>query len=217
MKSFSEIQNYYDRLYLIKREDAFPFDIERTRFITDHFTEGGKVLDIGCGVGNALKLMTEYDIYGTDISEIALNIARQRIPMGLFNLAREDNKIDLPSDYFDVVLCLGVLEHIVEPEIIIQETYRVLKKGGQVVFLVPNSLSPYFLFGGTEQIQETPRTKKEWKEMFKDFEIVAVKKDPGPTLNPKFPLVKKFKIFCHKLINLLPINYTYQFVFILRK
>ena len=41
------------------------------------------------------------------------------------------------DNYFDTILCIGVLEHVENPEDVIPEFFRVLKKGGAVVASVP--------------------------------------------------------------------------------
>lgn len=227
-KSFDEIKKYYEELYFDKQGDSFPFDLPRTKFVTDTFKKftpaanAPKALDIGCGAGYACSLMIEngYSAYGVDISQQALDLAKSRIPEGTFLPASEDGKLSFDADYFSAVLCLGVLEHIINPEAVIQEAFRVLKIGGTAVFLVPNSLSLYFLFSkGTGQIMEVPRTKQEWGKMFTNsgFEIDSVKKDPGPTIQAGFSLTKRLKIILNRTLNLLPADFTYQFIFVLHK
>jgi len=49
------------------------------------------------------------------------------------------DSIPYPNGYFDAVLLLDVLEHVPAPELVIAETYRVLRQGGELIVSVPNS------------------------------------------------------------------------------
>ena len=39
---------------------------------------------------------------------------------------------------FDVVICKDILEHILEPLLVLHEVYRILKDSGYVIISVPN-------------------------------------------------------------------------------
>lgn len=49
----------------------------------------------------------------------------------------DGKKLPFKNNSFDVVLIESVLEHIDEPEIVIKEGYRVLKKGGKIYISIP--------------------------------------------------------------------------------
>ena len=52
----------------------------------------------------------------------------------------EDNlneKIKLPDDYADTIVSLSVMEHLCEPQIFLNESYRILKDGGIMILQVP--------------------------------------------------------------------------------
>lgn len=225
-EKFDEIKDYYEDLYNDKKGESFPFDYKRNEvFIKDikPISEGiSKSLDIGCGVGYACKMLKAkgFEVHGIDISQSALEQAEKNLPEGSFKLANESGKIEYEDNFFDTVICLGVLEHITNPEDVVREAYRVLKPGGSALFLVPNSLSPYFFFGkGTGQIMEVPRKLAVWKKMFESegFKTVSVSKDKGPTIFKRFSIIKKMKIMLHKILNILPVSYTYQFIYKLEK
>jgi SAM-dependent methyltransferase len=48
------------------------------------------------------------------------------------------NKIPLPNESVDCVVAFAFLEHIDNPKIIIDESLRVLKKGGKAIFTTPS-------------------------------------------------------------------------------
>jgi 2-polyprenyl-3-methyl-5-hydroxy-6-metoxy-1,4-benzoquinol methylase len=68
----------------------------------ESFKPGGKILDIGCGIGHFLSQFPEenWDRYGVDVSELAIKAARSRgIKVNDF-----DKAYDYPPAYFDVIV-----------------------------------------------------------------------------------------------------------------
>ncbi|MBA2686165.1 MAG: methyltransferase domain-containing protein [Gemmatimonadaceae bacterium] len=101
---------------------------------------GRKALDVGCGDGaryGARVHASGVEIHGVDISEVAVASARERgIDARVASLA---DPLPHPDASFDVVICLEVLEHLVNPAIVTREIARVLKPGGLALLSVPNS------------------------------------------------------------------------------
>lgn len=101
----------------------------------------GPILDIGCHSGTFTKKILEKiktkEVYGIDISSSAIKRAKLRIPFGHFEIG---DAVNLPfqSNFFVTVFCLEVLEHVDNPEKVLSEIKRVLKKNGDVVILVPS-------------------------------------------------------------------------------
>jgi len=222
---FEKIKNFYDSTYYGDKTKKYQFDLKRhlswLHDVPNKVNQSEKLLDIGCGDGQVCSLLVGrgYQVFGLEISEEALKNARQKVPKGLFFLSDGSNHLSFKDEEFDLITCLGVLEHVLEPMKMLEECYRVLKKGGMAIFLVPNSWNPYFWVGGTEQIYEEPHSLNAWKSMFEkaEFEVKRVIKDLGPSLSPGLSNTKKMKIYLHKIINFLPLQMTYQFNFTLRK
>ncbi len=114
---------------------------------------GLKILDAGCGEGHLISKMIENNIegvfWGVDNTEVSLKQAIKRCPSAEFkkgNIMRLDAFKD---DFFDVVICTEVLEHILEYGKAIQELKRVLKKEGVLIVTFPNeklwTLGRFFL------------------------------------------------------------------------
>ncbi|MCI0434460.1 MAG: methyltransferase domain-containing protein [Gemmatimonadetes bacterium] len=73
------------------------------------------ILDVGCGNGEVLAALAQSERYvlaGTDISGEALALAATRVPGATFSLL-DIERDTLPTRY-DLVICLQVIEHLVD-------------------------------------------------------------------------------------------------------
>ncbi|MEM2293535.1 MAG: class I SAM-dependent methyltransferase [Nitrososphaerota archaeon] len=105
-----------------------------------------RLLDIGCSTGDltvhiANKLgITQ--IFGVDIDKEALSKARAKgITAYLVDVSREE--LPFAENSFEVCVMLNVIEHIENPDHVIREAYRVLKRGGFLILTTPNLTSWY--------------------------------------------------------------------------
>ncbi len=111
----------------------------RTRLIEiTNGLEPGRVLDIGCGRGLLLHQLRRrgWDVAGTELSEDSARYAREVLHIDVKTGSAAD--LALPSDSFDTVILWHVLEHIAEPETLLQEAARILRPGGTLLVAVPN-------------------------------------------------------------------------------
>ncbi|MHA1868732.1 MAG: class I SAM-dependent methyltransferase [Candidatus Heimdallarchaeaceae archaeon] len=99
------------------------------------FLEGkkGKILDIGCGTGEWTKVLSDMglDAYGVDI-----DLSKLKSPSSKFKKG-DMHKLPFDDEYFDYIFNSGVFEHALSPYIAMSEMYRVLKKDGIVLLIVP--------------------------------------------------------------------------------
>ncbi len=100
-----------------------------------------RVLEIGCGAGDTLAWLKHIGrcdwVGGVELFHDAAEIAK-----GKFDFVQEGNieQIELPfeADFFDVILCLDVLEHLVDPWLVIRRLHLLLKPGGVLICSIPN-------------------------------------------------------------------------------
>jgi SAM-dependent methyltransferase len=102
----------------------------------------GKVLDVGCGQNPYKHLLTsgKTEYYGIDIVESG--------QFGYHNfksLKFDGKRIPFTDEQFDYVLCTEVLEHVEEPQKLVDEIYRVLKSGAAGVITVPWSARFHYI------------------------------------------------------------------------
>jgi 2-polyprenyl-3-methyl-5-hydroxy-6-metoxy-1,4-benzoquinol methylase len=118
---------------------------------------GQKLLDIGCGNGTFLILAHEagWDVTGIDPDPKAVDAARQRgldVAVGSLQLYAG------MSNCFDAITLSHVIEHLHQPDQMIQMVYRLLKPGGIVFIDTPNIESKGAKFWGSHwRGLETPR------------------------------------------------------------
>lgn len=107
---------------------------------------GKRVLDMGCGDGVLSYLLAKEgaDVIGTDTSDDGLRFAREQVEvrdplkklMCKFQYASVYD-VPLPDESFDVVVSCEVIEHLSEPEKMLSEAQRLLKKDGMIILTTP--------------------------------------------------------------------------------
>jgi len=119
-----------------------------SKYIYNVLNKSIKILDIGVGLGRILQKIKntfpekELELYGIDISIDYLSVAKTKgIEVSCSNIE------DLPykDNFFDIIICTDVLEHVIDLNLSIKEVKRVLKDGGYLFVRVPNKedLSQY--------------------------------------------------------------------------
>lgn len=108
------------------------------------------ILDLGCGDGDfARAAFTQPLDVGIDPWAAQVEIAR-RVGMHRELYVMDSNAMTFPDESFATVLSNSVLEHIPNIEPTMQETHRVLKRGGTLVFTTPsNHFAEYLYFADT--------------------------------------------------------------------
>jgi len=102
--------------------------------------QNGKLLEIGCGAGNALKVMKSngWDVTGLDFDQKAVNNCKEK-GMNVFLGSLMDKRFD--DNTFDAIVMSHVLEHVPDPKHLVNEIYRVLKTDGVFISITPNTKS----------------------------------------------------------------------------
>jgi SAM-dependent methyltransferase len=100
---------------------------------------GDRLLDVACGSGGFLSIARERGVeaHGIDFSEVAIGLAQERLP-GVELRVADAEALPFDDAAFEVVTCLGSLEHLARPERGAAEIARVLAPEGTAVVFLPN-------------------------------------------------------------------------------
>jgi ubiquinone/menaquinone biosynthesis C-methylase UbiE/uncharacterized protein YbaR (Trm112 family) len=96
----------------------------------------GRILDNACGIGLLFERISPKQVVGLDISrEMLRQAARHSDDLILGN----SQNLPLKAASFDVVFCRSLLHHLPQPNLAVQEMYRVLRPGGEMVSVDTNA------------------------------------------------------------------------------
>lgn len=100
----------------------------------------GNVLEIGCGWGRGLELLTgAADHYtGIDKNTALIQSLQNQYPQSTFIQANIPPLKDLPDNTFDFIVTFQVIEHIQNDDLFVKEAHRVLKPGGTMLLTTVN-------------------------------------------------------------------------------
>ena len=137
----------------------------------------GTTCEIGCGTGSVAKYFFNDRYYGVDIDEAHVKHC-QKIFKHPENFFYCDVEKKLPAFFrhrFDTVIMCNVLEHCFNDRFAVDNAWRMLKKGGRLVILVP---AYQWNYGSIDQADSHYRRYdlKRLVEMFNDYFIVETYK-----------------------------------------
>ena len=108
----------------------------RIQFMQDHFNFAGqRVLDLGCGGGLISEGLAQLsaEVTGIDIESRLIEVAKIHAKQHQLNIDYHAMNIDdFKTKAFDVIVCMEMLEHVENPEHMIAQCHRLLKKGGML-------------------------------------------------------------------------------------
>lgn len=99
---------------------------------------GNRILDVGCGPGKNIELLKNKELYGIDISEENIKIAKSKGYKDAACLDISLQGIPYPDAFFDSAICMELMEHLFDPIHALSEINRVLKPNGRIIISIPN-------------------------------------------------------------------------------
>jgi ubiquinone/menaquinone biosynthesis C-methylase UbiE len=169
--------------------------------------DGLRVVDFGCGSGANSVLLANRGahLWGVDISEDLLHLARRRLQVngrggGATFIAASAHQLPFPDNSLDVVFGIAILHHL-DLELVANEIRRVLRPGGRAIFQEPirNSRAVRFVRSVIPYRQpdvslfERPLTDVELREFAKRFSSRRTRafRLPHVALGEMLPIVRK--------------------------
>ena len=112
-------EKYYDARALIAKDKFF-----------NDVPDNAKLLDYGCGLGQNIYYFK--NAIGFDISRFGLDFCRSK------GLKVTDNLYDIEDESMEYVFSSHVLEHHPHPKLMIEEMKSKLKKGCDLILIIPH-------------------------------------------------------------------------------
>jgi SAM-dependent methyltransferase len=171
---FEPIRNFYDQDYYAE-PSAHGGVSWHDRAIAARLGElrGARVLDVACGLGQWLGLLEEHgaEVAGIDISARAIEHCRQRFPGKEFHVGPAET-LPFADGSFDLVTCMGSLEHFLDKPAALREMVRVSRPDARFLILVPNAgflTRRLGLYGGTQQakVSEDVYPLARWEQLLR--------------------------------------------------
>jgi len=104
--------------------------------------EGARVLEVGCGRGNGVRILLEQfgagEVCAVDLDPRQIQRAQRRLHTEtnghVFLAVATADQLPFPDDYFDAVFDFGMLHHVPAWQTAVAEIRRVLKPSGKLFF-----------------------------------------------------------------------------------
>ncbi|MAP59990.1 MAG: hypothetical protein CL978_07155 [Euryarchaeota archaeon] len=174
---------HYDK---VNRLMTFGQDKVWRRNVRNHANEGMKILEVGCGPGSFAEDLVGLDVTCLDPSAEMLRVAKKRVDGARKKRGEKPAKyveaiaesIPLPDDTFDRVFCLFSFRDFQDKKKGLEEIFRVLKPGGQLVICDAgkanwlHGLAGRIWMGSVVQVIARIVTKKKdhpWKGLAKTY------------------------------------------------
>jgi len=126
-----------------------------------------EVLELGCGYGATQLLALEPKLkrgIGVDF-QIAPEL-RNRERFTFYQGTIEETIPKLESESLEVVMLISVLEHLVEPQFVLQSAWRLLKPSGLLLVNVPTWVGKRFLELSAFQLGFSPKVEIDDHKMY---------------------------------------------------
>ncbi|TYP70456.1 class I SAM-dependent methyltransferase [Aquimarina intermedia] len=151
--------------------------------------EPKRIIDIGCGNGayaEVLKQQTGAEVWGIEYVDKEATVAATKLDK-VFSGRCEDYLDELPNSYFDAIYFNDVLEHLVDPDMVLDKIKYKLAPNGVLISSIPNvRYHNTFLrvlvqkdwryedFGVMDRTHLRFFTKKSIKRMYEDLDYTVM-------------------------------------------
>jgi SAM-dependent methyltransferase len=203
------MSDYLKTYYTDDMRPKTDYPLKLAQYISSTYLDAShkKLLDLGCGRGDQLRAFfaVGHDVVGCDNAESAKEFCA---PHSVETLNILDSQLALEDGSVDVVFSKSVIEHLVEPEKLLQEAKRVLRPQGKIIIMCPSWVhmgwGPFY----QDHTHVTPFTKPSLRDILKltGFKNVQVKHFRQLPITWKYPMTENIFRFIRRL----PIPYSPQ-------
>ncbi len=146
--------------------------------------QGKLVLEAGCGAGRFTEILLKKgaSLVSSDLSS-AVEVNAENFPVSDNHMVIQADINDMPyaDESFDVVICLGVIQHTPDTEKTIKDLYKLVKKGGTLVI-------DHYTFSKSNYLRMAPLYRMHLRKKTSSYTIPYTQK----LIRRYLPLHKKF-------------------------
>lgn len=130
-----------DHFFSFMHKVIFEPGLNRYAYMFLRNEKPGRLLEIGCGDGERLKLMKSlgWEAIGVEVDPVACSVAERNSGCKVFS--EELRQVAFKDNSFDALILCHVIEHVPDPVGLLSECLRILKPDGMLVFTTPNAWS----------------------------------------------------------------------------
>lgn len=108
------------------------------RALSSHVPKGGKVVDVGCGIGDTLLGIWEgWSLAGVEYARQSARAAQARLRGKAAIAIGAGHAVPIASGAAQAAICLEVIEHLEDDAAALREIHRLLAPGGILIASVP--------------------------------------------------------------------------------
>ena len=149
-----------------------------------HPLAGKSALDVGCGAGLLCEPLARLGGAVTGVDAAPENIEAAIAHAALSGLSINYRAGEIAAQglgQFDVVTCMEVIEHVMDPAAFVAELVRHLMPNGLLLLSTPNrtAASRLFLVEAAERLGQVPRGTHDWNKFLTPQELTALLADAG--------------------------------------
>ncbi len=163
-----------------------------------------KIIEIGAGSGLMTYFLSKQlnvkNYVALDLSEAMLDLARARIKSANITFQLGDARsLPFPMNEFDAVVGVDIIHHLSEPVSALKEWLRIVRPGGQLVFLESNALNPLNMLniGVEHEVRSFLNTDTNLLKWTREAGWGNVRVLPAPSYTPAGPTI------LHPVLNLI--------------
>ena len=131
------------------------------RDMLKYIPEGVKTsLEFGCGTGGFSAILKEKfgtESWAVEIDKASATEAGKKLDK-VINADAYEALVKIPKQYFDCIVLLDILEHLIDPYYFLNELKSKLKQGGVIVLSIPNiryyRVFMDYVFGGNWEYKD---------------------------------------------------------------
>jgi 2-polyprenyl-3-methyl-5-hydroxy-6-metoxy-1,4-benzoquinol methylase len=147
--------------------------------------DGKLVLEAGCGAGRFTEVLLDKGaiLVSSDIST-AVEVNKENFPLSEkhFVIQADINDMPFKNGYFDIVVCIGVIQHTPNPEKTIKDLFDLVKSGGSLII-------DHYTLTKSYYFRSAPLYRRRYRKLSADQTLAKTKS----LVNRFLPLHKKVK------------------------